>query len=359
MGMPSVTISFQTSAATAIKRSDKGSIGMILRSADETLKNNAFVIKSISDIPSSIDEANKKYIKDALIGYVNPPKEIRIFFVDEDAEDITAGTTYFETVDVDYLVGAYDCTSSEANDIAFWVKGRRANNYTVKAVLPNTPVDNEGIINFTTADIVTADDTYTTAAYCARIAGIIAGTPMSISATYAPLSEVIDVKRLDREAMDKAVEKGEFIIWHDGEKVKTGRAVNSLVTTTSEKSEAYQKIKVVEALDMIQRDIRRTCEDSYIGKYPNSYDNKCLLISAIKAYLETLERANILKSGSSTVEIDVEAQRTHLESRGTDTTDMTAQEIKEAATGSVVYIAGAITVLDAIEDVDITFGLTI
>lgn len=359
MGMPSVVISFKTSAANAIKRSDKGSIGMILRSSSEEFKGKAVSVKSVSDIPSGLDEKNKRYIKDALTGYVNPPKEIRIFFVADDAEDFTAATDYFEKTVIDYLVAPPDCTKEESENIVLWVKSCRQNNIFVKAVLANTAADSEGVINFTSDEINNGEKICSGAEYCARIAGIIAGTPMNISATYAPLAEVVDLKRLDKAAMDSAIEKGEFIIWHDGEKVKAGRAVNSLVTTTAEKGEAYKKIKVVEAVDMIRRDIRRTCEDSYIGKYPNSYDNKCLLITAIKAYLEDLERAEILKSGSSQVSIDIEAQRAHLEKQGINTDDMSEQEIKEAATGSVVYISGSITVLDAIEDVEIAFGLTV
>ena len=57
---------------------------------------------------------------------------------------------------------------------------------------------------------------------------------MTISCTYAPLPEVSDVGRLTREAMDAAVDAGKFILFHDGEKVKVARGVNSLQTTTQD-----------------------------------------------------------------------------------------------------------------------------
>lgn len=78
------------------------------------------------------------------------------------------------------------------------------------------------------------------------------GTPMTISCTYAPLPEVSDVGRLTREAMDAAVDAGKFILFHDGEKVKVARGVNSLQTTTQDKGDAWKKIKMVEVMDMIQ-----------------------------------------------------------------------------------------------------------
>ena len=108
---------------------------------------------------------------------------------------------------------------------------------------------------------------------------------------------------------------------------------------------------------MIRFDIRRTAEDSYIGKYANSYDNKCLLISAVKGYLEQLELDGILESGTSDVGIDLAAQKTYLKSKGVDVSEMTEQAIKEAGTDDKVFLYATIQILDAIED--ITLNVTI
>ena len=70
---------------------------------------------------------------------------------------------------------------------------------------------------------------------------------------------------------------GKFVLLFDGTKVKTGRGVTSLTTTTS-KPALLKKIKIVETLDLIKRDLRLLVEDEYIGKYANSYDNKCVLV---------------------------------------------------------------------------------
>lgn len=89
----------------------------------------------------------------------------------------------------------------------------------------------------------------------------------------------------------------------------------------------------------------------------NSYDNKCLLITAIKGYLRGLEATEggkgWLKADSSTMEINVAKQKQYLESIGVDTSEMDEQAIKEANTGSHVFLKGTISILDAIEDVDI------
>ena len=166
-----------------------------------------------------------------------------------------------------------------------------------------------------------------------------------------------DVGRLTREAMDAAVDAGKFILFHDGEKVKVARGVNSLQTTTQDKGDAWKKIKMVEVMDMIQTDIRTTAQDSYIGKYANSYDNKCLLVTAIKGYLVGLEQSGILQAGSSSVGIDLAAQEAYLQSVGTDTSKMSQQEIKEANTADKVFLEASIKILDAIEDISLNITI--
>ena len=85
--------------------------------------------------------------------------------------------------------------------------------------------------------------------------------------------------------------------------------------------------------------------------------NKCLLITAIRGYLRGLEATDggkgYLRANSSTMEINVAKQKLYLESIGIDTSEMSEQEIKEANTGSHVFLKGTISILDAIEDVDI------
>lgn len=240
----------------------------------------------------------------------------------------------------------------------------------IKAVLPNTAADNEGIINYTTETAVktetvtakngtktTVDTKYTAEQYCARIAGLIAGTPMTIACTYAPLSELSDCTRLTD--IDTPVDKGEFIIFYDGEKVKAVRGVNSFVTTIDGKGDSFKKIKIVEAMDMINDDITKTAQDSYLGKYANSYSNKCLLLSAISSYFAQLQRDGIVSSYS--VRLDADAIREYLKGKGLQATldDGTVKDVDEcsdeeiitADTAAFVFLTGNVKVLDAIEDI--------
>ena len=254
------------------------------------------------------------------------------------------------------MAGPPDTSSEEAQAVATWIKNQRDNNHAIyKAVLPDTAADHECIINMTTDDCDLGDEKHTklnAAQMCSRIAGLIAGTPMKISCTYAPLPELADCARLTREAGDTAIAAGKFILIHDGQKAKVGRGINSFVTTIDGKGTAFQKIKIVECMHMMEQDIRQTAEDNYIGKYPNSYDNKCLLMTAIDGYLEQIYNDDLIAEGW-TVEINLEKTRAYLKSIGVDVSAMTDDEIRRADTGDKVFIKISVTILDAIEEIDI------
>ncbi len=210
-------------------------------------------------------------------------------------------------------------------------------------------------MNFTASGIQAAGDVFDAAAYCGRVAGLIAGTPMTQSVTYSVLAEVEDVGRLGGAGEDAAVGRGELILIHDGEKVKLGRGVNSL-TSLGEWPGIWRKIKIVEVLDMIRQDLRLSIQDNYMGKFQNSYDNKLLLITAIKLYLQTLAKDQLIEQ-DFTCGIDVDEQDRWLQSQGVATADMTERQIREANTGTHVFLDLDLTPIDAIEDVHVKIYL--
>ena len=178
---------------------------------------------------------------------------------------------------------------------------------------------------------------------------------MLFRSTYAALPEVEDIRRLSSLEEDEAVGRGELILTHDGEKVKFGRGVNSLTTTTG-RSEVWRKIKIVELLDLLQWDLRLAIQDNYIGKFQNSYDNKLLLITAVKLYLQALAKDQLIEE-DFVCDIDVEAQDAYLQSVGVATAEMTEQQIREANTGTYVFLGVDIKPIDAIVDVRIKIYL--
>ena len=347
LGMPSITVRFIEKGASAIQRGERGVAGLILRGTVPA--TNPAVIVTESDIAAGWSAANKQYIKDALKGYIQQPKKIICYFVASDAESYTDALAYFSSQYVDYVAIPTVATDELESSVVTWVKNEWTNHNPIIVVLPDTTGDFEGIVNFTTDSIKVGSNTYTSEQYTPRIAGILAGTPMIMSATYASLDEVDDVERLTKEQQDAAVAAGKFILFYDAEKVKTGTAVTSFTTTTSEKGDSFKKIKLVDTMRQISRDIYTTARDSYIGKYPNTYDNKVMLCNAIMGYFKQLQ--DIIENYS--IGIDADANATYLQSKGIDTSDMTEEELLHANTGDKVFLIARMNLVDVMENIDI------
>ena len=348
MNEPGINISFTEKASTAVKRGERGIIAMIIRDNVPDGKSLTEVLQE-EDIPKTLTSGNILQIKNARKGYVNPPKKVVVYCVPEDAEDYAAALKMLETVPFQYLVAPSCATDGQEEAIAAWVGDMRENGKMVKAILPNHAADKEYIINYATESVTDQDgNTYTAEEYCSRNAGIIAGTPMTIACTYAPLMELLTCTKLSRQERKEALDKGKFILYYDGEKVKVCAGITSLNTLTPEKGEQFQKIKIVDAMDMISDDIKKTIEDNYIGKYANSYDNKCILMSGITSYLKGLGKSVI---SDYSVEIDTEANRKWLEEHGKNVEEMSEDEIKRADTGNQVFLSATIKILDAMEEI--------
>lgn len=376
---PEINISFTEKGASAIER---GSRGIVLLGVKDTVVaplNNPVVVTSVGDIPSTFKDTTREQIKLALIGYQTAPIKVLVYGMgiadNAEAEAVTAAYTAamkaWKTIKFDYLAIPTVSTDGKATEVSTWVKSMRTAKKRIKAVLPNTTADSEGVINYTIAKNVYAETRtkpdgstervtteYTAEQYCGRIAGLICGTPLTISATYAPLGELDDCTRLDD--LDEAVGRGEFVIFHDGEKVKTCRAVNSFTTTVQGKGDSYKKIKIIDAMDLIADDITKTVQDSYLGKYANSYDNKCVLIGAIKGYLKQLQNDGIITDNFE-VTFDIEAIKAYHLGTGKYTEEelaaMDDTTIAKLDTGSRVILKANITILDAMEDIDLPIAI--
>lgn len=389
MGAPSINIAFIEKSASAIQRGERGTVALLLK--EKIVEDKDFTVYSVADIPGWLSESNREQVEMALKGYQNAPKKILAYVMEEPSEadgggvpepggetdregetdqEGQAGTlaesdryqealNYFETLKWDYLAVPSVEEDGKMDTVASWIKSQRTNNKkTFKAVLPNSPSDCEGIVNVANG-CRKGDKEYPAAKMCARVAGLICGTPLTISCTYAPLPEMTDCDKLGKEELDAGVDKGKFLFVWDGEKVKACRGVTSFVTVADGKGKSFKKIKIVDAMDLMHDDIRITVQDSYTGKYPNSYDNKCVLITAINGYLSGLVRDGILASGSCQIALD--AQREYLMGEGglvavdgklKKLENCTDEEVKRANTGSHVFLEAVASIQDAMEDFD-------
>lgn len=349
MGLPIIDISFKQLAKTAVTRSQRGIVALILK---DTAKASLTVFDE-GDIPALLTEDNQALIKDVLKG---SPNKIELFVLGTEGE-ISEALTYFEGVEFNLMC----MPQAESGDItaikAFIKKMNDVVKYKCDAILANEKADSEAIINYTAKNIVVGGESVTTANHTARIAGLIEGTPLHQSITFATLSDVDAIENLTKEQADSRIDAGELILVREMGKVRVARGVNSLTTLTDTKGNAFQKIKLRKTLNLIHNDLRRVIVEKYIGKVPNNYDNKCILITEIKNYLDELATEQLIEK-VNTVGIDLIAQKKWLkDNTNLDVNVMSEQELKEANTQSNVFIAISLKVVDAMED--IVIGISI
>ena len=347
MGLPEINIEFKTKAETAVTRSARGIVALILTDTTSTEDlSGAYAYEA--DVPKdNWSVKNQDYIKKTFLGTPNKVLIERRIVPENGYNGVL---TRLKNKEWNYLT-VPGIADDDVQSVYDWILEQRAAKKTFKAVLPCKSADvaanHEGVINFATENIQVGGVTYTSAEYCCRIAGLLAGTPMTESTTYSVLAEIDSIK--ESETPDEDIDQGMFILINDGSKIKIGRGVNSLHILSDHKTEDMMKIKIIEAIDLMRDDIRTTFEQNYIG-INNSYDNKMLFIAAVNQYFDNLASEGILdKEADNSADIDVEAQRRWLASKY-DVSEYSDDEIRKAKTGSYLFVNAHVAFLDAIED---------
>lgn len=368
-GLPQVLIDFKTKGVTAIKRSARGVVALILK-CETTDVSNKYKISDISEIPDrTFDDATTDLIKKCLDG---TPLRVLVYTLPKATVQGAKNTQATLLKQLKHTrfnyIAAPTGTLQDQQDLASYIKAERNNGRkTVKAVVGGVASDHEGVINFCTEEIKvpngqdsqgrTIYKTYTPIEYTARIAGILAGLALDRSATYYKLTEVESVKVY--EDLTDRIDKGELHLFdeEDGEGVKIARACNSLQTFTTDKGQEFRKIKIIEGVDMVTDDIRDTFKKFYVGKYINDYDHKMLFVAAIMVYFNQLA-GNVLDArAKNNVDIDEQFQKNYAIIKGEDISKMSVMDIREYNTGSEVGLAGTVKFVDAMEDLKISFTM--
>lgn len=351
--MPRLNINFKSAGTSAITRGERGVILLVLRQA-AAVSGNPVTVLTPADIPAAATAANKKYINLALIGNETAPRKVVCYFIGTE-DDLTNPFTWAQTNKADYFVMPTVATDELTDTVKAWIISVKAQNNMIKAVLPNTAGNSEYIINYATESVSVGSETYTAEQFAPRIAGIICGTSLTHSVTYATVPEATDCSRMTEAEMDTAVNAGKLFCFFDGEKVKLSRGVNSLTTLTTDKGEVFTKIKHVEVIDLIKTDVRIYCQDYYIGKFANSFVNRCLLLSALETYFEGLIGDGLISTAE--VSFDIDAIKTAMRTAGIDYTEMSDEEIVQYDFGTHVYLKISLRLLDAIEDIDLNIEI--
>lgn len=342
MGLPNITVEFLTKAQTAIARSERGIVCLVV---DDTTKETAVAEYSALSEVLSADYTAENYaaIKDT---FIDGPTKVYVVRI-PDSKAFTDIETTLDTLKFNWI--AYIGQTQTA--VPTYVKTRNAKPAAapVKAVVYNQPADDPHVVNFANTKVKRKEDAaeIDSYKYLGRIAGMLAALPLDRSATYYVFDDLDSV--VDVADADDAVDDGEFVLFNDYGTVRVARAVNSATTVDNED---LKKITIVEGMDLTKEDIIATFKERYLGQYKNTVENQTVFMAAVNTYFRQLENEDVLSSDfDNLAEIDVEAQRQAWVSAGKiEAMDWDVETVKKNPFKTYVYLQANVRFSDAIED---------
>lgn len=360
VGLPNIDIVFKQKAVTAVLRSERGILAILVADEKQTEGVKRFTYKRGADV-SDKDYSAENYtaIKRAFDVAVNKVHVFRYASTVE-LKDVFKEV---EKVRINYI-----CTNVKANqqELANYARQYNTDNqgHKIVCVVANVETaDSKYIINLKGTGGTLKDDKAVTAEdYVIRIASTLCNLPMNRSLTYYVFS---DLKTWDDSYIDSEnpigawITKGYLTLINDDDEVKCGRAVNSLVTFTSTDTEDMSHIIIVESMNLILEDIYTTFKDYYVGKYKNTLSNQRLFISSVNSYFRTLQGEEILDDAyDNHAGIDIETQRNAWTSIGkTEAEDWTDLKVQQMSFRTNVYLAGDVKITNCMEDLHFEIAL--
>ncbi len=347
MALPKIVIEFIKRAQTAIIRSMRSVVVLIL--ADNTKEGTSYTYNNLDEVKTGDwDTKNLGYLK---LVFKAKPKKVLVERVAAEETSYDDALTRLSLKKWNYLaVPGIESVDGGVEKIKDWIIKKRGAGKTYKAVLPNCAANHEGIINFTTTGIKSDGTEYTTAEYCARIAGFLAVVPLNQSCTYMVVDDITEIEEsLDP---DTDVDNGKLIIVRDDdlEAFVIGSGVNSLTTISNDKTEDYKDIKVVEGMDLMTDDIRISFKQNYVGKN-NSFDNKIDFTNALELYGQSLQKSGVLnREYNQSFNLDAEATAEWLREHSVDVSEMDENEILRQDTKKEVFVIADVKFQMAMEN---------
>lgn len=354
IGLPSINVAFKQMANTAIQRGNTGILAIILQ--DATQEAGLYEVYESYDIPSKLNDINKKYLKLSLLGNVTSPKKVVVYVIDGTLVTLENALEVLETVEFNYICMPSALIEDNTKIKTFISLMVNDNKTKVKAVL--TEGDSTEYTIICDSPCTHELGELTKAEFCVELASIFCGTPLSQSVAYTVPKGVTNIPVITKAQAGEATKNGKVVLIKEAGKIRIARGVNNFTNYTTEKGDLFSKIKLVDTMDLIHNDIRLTCIEKYIGKVPNNYMNKLVLISAIEDYLRELAGEQLIQN-DVTVSIDVSAQKAYLRSLGVKVEAMTEQQIKEANTKDTVFLKIDMVLIDAMEEIDIAVNLPV
>lgn len=352
MGLPEINITFSSTASTAVFRSARGIVCLLLK--DSTATDGITEYTSTPQIDAKKwTETSIRYIKEVLLSGCS-----KVFCVRIGDEGFNADAQALaDSIKWNWLA-CPETASTVQTAIVEYIKAKNkaTPGRKVKAIVFNATAPNDDhIVNFTNSTVTRKGGAAESGAtYTPRLAGVLAALPFTRSATYFVLDDLEAVAEPADANSD--INAGKFVIINDYGEPKIGADVTSLTTEESGKTKS---ICIMEAMDLILEDIYETFKRVYVGKFKNKYQNQALFLAAVNKYFIDLAKEDVLDPEfRNLAEIDVEAQRNAwIDAGKAEAVDWDEVTVKKNTYRAKMFLKANVKILDAIEDLSFNIAL--
>ena len=217
-------------------------------------------------------------------------KHASVVYVYEKASDDTVAEALaaLETYEFNTIAAYTDVTE----DIATYVSTVKSwrDDFGKKCVLVayNNEADYEGVINVVST--VKTSDAIPAYAMVAWVTGAEAGCEVNESCTnkiYDGDAEILCTHT--QSQLEESMENGEFVFHRVYGKIRVLDDINSLTTTTAEKSDDFKSNQTMRVCDQIANDIAKLFAEKYIGTIPNDDSGRASLWGDVVKHHKELE----------------------------------------------------------------------
>lgn len=236
-------------------------------------------------------------------------------------------------------------------DLASWIKSMERAKETYKAIGTIKGNDCKQYVYFNQNVINTNEDALNAIEYIPSLLGIISSCNINQGCTNYLCSDLKVVEEV--KDIDLAIREGQLVLTNDIGGVRIVTGINSLTTLNGNTAtEDMQYIETVEAMNLIQDDIRDEFKNTYQGKFKNKYMNQILFIGAVNSYFDALAAEDILDEEANNIAmIDVEGQRNAWVASGNlSAKDWSDDIVKSSSFKRTVFIECSIKILNSMEN---------
>lgn len=171
--------------------------------------------------------------------------------------------------------------------VEFTKRMREENGIKFQCVVSGGTFDYEGCISLYELSSLDGNDPVNILAW---ICGAAASCNINESLTNKVYNgEIIIDTEYSKSTFNSALKSGYFIFYSDNDNIRVLRDINSLVSTSTEKGEAFKNNQTVRLIDQIATDIANLFTTYYLGKVQNDTSGRNSLWSDLVSYHENLQ----------------------------------------------------------------------